>query len=126
MRAGVIVMIVLLCLTPVFRNMPQNAQGAVIIAAVVGLFNYEEWWFLLRVSPQLLPFLWPFSLRKSSAIGLTRLENQVDNLILRDLHGQLCSLSRAIDIIVKLACASWSGPSLAATSKRKAGWAFHA
>lgn len=56
MRAGVIVMIVLLCLTPVFRNMPQNAQGAVIIAAVVGLFNYEEWWFLLRVSPQLLPF----------------------------------------------------------------------
>ncbi|EIE25728.1 sulfate permease [Coccomyxa subellipsoidea C-169] len=48
--SGVIVMIVLLCLTPVFRNMPQNAQGAVIIAAVVGLFNYEEWWFLLRVN----------------------------------------------------------------------------
>lgn len=42
-------MIVLLCLTPVFKNMPQNAQGAVIIAAVVGLFNYDEWWFLLKV-----------------------------------------------------------------------------
>ncbi len=52
--AGVLVMIVLLCLTPVFKNMPQNAQGAVIIAAVVGLFNYEEWWFLLKVRS--LPF----------------------------------------------------------------------
>ncbi len=41
-------MVVLLCLTPVFRNMPQNAQGAVIIAAVVGLFNYSEWWFLWK------------------------------------------------------------------------------
>lgn len=49
MCAGVLVMIVLLCLTPVFKNMPQNAQGAVIIAAVIGLFNYEEWWFLLKV-----------------------------------------------------------------------------
>ncbi|KAK9915884.1 hypothetical protein WJX75_005651 [Coccomyxa subellipsoidea] len=48
--SGVIVMIVLLCLTPVFRNMPQNAQGAIIIAAVVGLFNYEEWWFLFKVN----------------------------------------------------------------------------
>ena len=45
-------MIVLLCLTPVFRNMPQNAQAAVIIAAVIGLFRYDEWWFLWKV-----PFL---------------------------------------------------------------------
>ena len=43
-------MIVLLCLTPVFKNMPQNAQGAIIIAAVIGLFNYQEWWFLWKVS----------------------------------------------------------------------------
>ena len=42
-------MIVLLCLTPVFRNMPQNAQSAVIIAAVIGLFRYDEWLFLWRV-----------------------------------------------------------------------------
>ena len=42
-------MVVLLCLTPVFKNMPQNAQGAVIIAAVIGLFNYSEWWFLWKV-----------------------------------------------------------------------------
>lgn len=48
-------MIVLLCLTPVFRNMPQNAQGAVIIAAVVGLFNYEEWWFLFKARSLPLP-----------------------------------------------------------------------
>ena len=47
--AGVLVMVVLLCLTPVFKNMPQNAQGAVIIAAVIGLFNYSEWWFLWKV-----------------------------------------------------------------------------
>ena len=47
--AGVLVMIVLLCLTPVFRNMPQNAQGAIIIAAVIGLFNYSEWFFLWKV-----------------------------------------------------------------------------
>ena len=45
-------MVVLLCLTPVFKNMPQNAQGAVIIAAVIGLFNYSEWWFLWKVRPQ--------------------------------------------------------------------------
>ena len=44
-------MIVLLCLTPVFKNMPNNAQGAIIIAAVIGLVKYEEWWYLLKVSP---------------------------------------------------------------------------
>ncbi len=48
--AGILVMIVLLCLTPVFKNMPQNAQAAVIIAAVIGLFRYDEWWFLWKVS----------------------------------------------------------------------------
>ena len=44
-------MIVLLCLTPVFRNMPQNAQGCIIIAAVIGLFNYSECIFLWKASP---------------------------------------------------------------------------
>lgn len=48
-------MIVLLCLTPVFKNMPQNAQGAVIIAAVIGLFNYSEWWFLWKVRRECYP-----------------------------------------------------------------------
>ncbi len=54
-HAGILVMIVLLCLTPVFRNMPQNAQAAVIIAAVIGLFRYDEWFFLWKVAP-LTPF----------------------------------------------------------------------
>ena len=43
-------MIVLLCLTPVFKNMPQNAQAAVIIAAVIGLFRYDEFLFLWKVN----------------------------------------------------------------------------
>ena len=42
-------MVVLLCLTPLFRNMPQNAQAAIIISAVAGLFNYSEAIFLWRV-----------------------------------------------------------------------------
>jgi len=54
--AGILVMIVLLCLTPVFRNMPQNAQSAVIIAAVIGLFRYDEWLFLWRVSVNFYKF----------------------------------------------------------------------
>ena len=49
-RAALLVMIVLLVLTPVFKYMPQNAQGAIVISAVVSLFNYTEWWFLWKVS----------------------------------------------------------------------------
>ena len=41
--------ITLLCLTPVFKNMPQNAQGAIIVSAIIGLFNYSEWIFLWKV-----------------------------------------------------------------------------
>ena len=44
-------MFTLLVLTPVFKNMPNNAQAAIIISAVIGLFNYTEWLFLWRVSP---------------------------------------------------------------------------
>ena len=55
--AGIIVMIVLLCLTPVFRNMPQNAQAAVIIAAVIGLFRYDEFLFLWKVLSWIIPYL---------------------------------------------------------------------
>ena len=32
-RVGLIVMLTLLVLTPVFKNMPQNAQAAIIISA---------------------------------------------------------------------------------------------
>ena len=41
--------ITLLCLTPVFKNMPVNAQGAIIVSAIIGLFNYSEWIFLWKV-----------------------------------------------------------------------------
>ena len=47
-------MIVLLVLTPVFKNMPQNAQGAIIIAAVIGLVKYEEWLYLWKACPALV------------------------------------------------------------------------
>ena len=62
--AGIIVMIVLLCLTPVFRNMPQNAQAAVIIAAVIGLFRYDEFLFLWKVFSWIIPLLKTSSFKK--------------------------------------------------------------
>ena len=48
--SALVVMFVLLFLTPVFKNMPQNVQGAIVISAVIGLFNYSEWFFLWKVS----------------------------------------------------------------------------
>lgn len=47
---AILVGITLLCLTPVFKNMPQNAQGAIIVSAIIGLFNYSEWIFLWKVN----------------------------------------------------------------------------
>ncbi|KAK9809119.1 hypothetical protein WJX72_009585 [[Myrmecia] bisecta] len=47
---GFSLMIVLLWVTPVFTYMPNNAQGAIIISAVIGLFNYTEWFYLWKVN----------------------------------------------------------------------------
>ena len=47
---GTIVMLTLLVLTPLFRLMPNNAQGAIIISAVIGLIQVKEWWFLWRIN----------------------------------------------------------------------------
>lgn len=47
---GLIVMLVLLFLTPIFRNMPQNAQGAIIVSALIGLLQIKEWRFLWKVN----------------------------------------------------------------------------
>ena len=55
--SAIVVMFVLLFLTPVFKNMPQNVQGAIVIAAVLGLFNYSEWFFLWKVMSCQFP-LW--------------------------------------------------------------------
>lgn len=52
--AAIWVMIVLLVLTPVFTNMPQNAQGAIIIVAVSGLLNYTEFFYLWKARAPLL------------------------------------------------------------------------
>lgn len=51
--SAIVVMFVLLFLTPVFKNMPQNVLGAIVIGAVVSLFNYSEWFFLWKVSSRL-------------------------------------------------------------------------
>jgi sulfate transporter 4 len=47
---AIVVGFTLLVLTPVFTNMPQNAQGAIIISAVVGLFNYTEFFYLWKIN----------------------------------------------------------------------------
>lgn len=47
---GIVLMIVLLCLTPVFKNMSKNVQAAIIIVGVLQLVDYEEFFYLLRVS----------------------------------------------------------------------------
>ena len=54
--SAIVVMFVLLFLTPVFKNMPQNVQGAIVISAVLGLFNYSEWFFLWKVGSRLDSF----------------------------------------------------------------------
>lgn len=48
--SAIVVMFVLLFLTPVFKNMPQNVLGAIVISAVISLFNYSEWFFLWKVT----------------------------------------------------------------------------
>lgn len=58
--SAIVVMFVLLFLTPVFKNMPQNVLGAIVISAIVSLFNYSEWFFLWKVrfmlcAPQVPP-----------------------------------------------------------------------
>ncbi len=63
LSVGLLVMIVLLVLTPVFKYMPNNAQGAIIIAAVIGLFNYTEWLFLWKVIDVIKPLYSAGSIR---------------------------------------------------------------
>ncbi|KAL3138605.1 hypothetical protein ABBQ32_006371 [Trebouxia sp. C0010 RCD-2024] len=48
--SAIVVMFVLLFLTPVFKNMPQNVLGAIVISAIVSLFNYSEWFFLWKIN----------------------------------------------------------------------------
>jgi uncharacterized protein (DUF2062 family) len=48
---GILVMVVLLCLTAVFKNMPNAAQGAIIISGVITLFDYKTGIFMWKVRP---------------------------------------------------------------------------
>ena len=47
---GTLVMFILLFLTPVFTNMSQNVQGAIIIVGVLGLFQWEDFLQIWKVS----------------------------------------------------------------------------
>lgn len=47
---GILVLIVLVALTPVFTNMSKNVQGAIIIVGVMGLLQYEDFLELWQVS----------------------------------------------------------------------------
>eukprot|EP00890_Picochlorum_soloecismus_P004167 jgi/Picsp_1/4751/NSC_02119-R1_sulfate transporter len=47
---GILVLIVLVLLTPVFTNMSKNVQGAIIIIGVLGLLQYEDFIMLWQVS----------------------------------------------------------------------------
>lgn len=54
---GTLVMFVLLFLTPVFKYMPYNVMGAMIVSAVSGLFEYEQAIYLFRTN-KLDFFVW--------------------------------------------------------------------
>lgn len=47
---GFIIMIVLLCMTPIFQYTPLNVQGAIVIVAVLPLFDFKSGVFYWRVN----------------------------------------------------------------------------
>ena len=47
---GTVVMFVLLFATSWFKNMPKSAQGAIVTSGIISLFNWQEWWFLWKVT----------------------------------------------------------------------------
>lgn len=54
---GIIVMMTLLVLTPIFTHMSSNVQGAIIITGVLALLDYPEFIYLWRVN-KLDFFVW--------------------------------------------------------------------
>ena len=50
LSAGVVVMLVLLFITPVFERVPYNAMGAIVLSSVLGLFELSEAKFLFRAN----------------------------------------------------------------------------
>lgn len=47
---GLLVLVVLVILTPIFTNMSKNVQGAIIIVGVLGLLQYEDFIQLWQIS----------------------------------------------------------------------------
>lgn len=93
--SAIVVMFVLLFLTPVFKNMPQNVQGAIVIAAVLGLFNYSEWFFLWKVT--ILPLIDASTLSCSMSSCSVFVASCHHCLCLRDFH---CHKLDVADVIL--------------------------
>ena len=85
--SAIVVMFVLLFLTPVFKNMPQNVQGAIVISAVLGLFNYSEWFFLWRVSDAFLACAFNVSPASEAQLGKTNSAGCLSNAEVQTVHG---------------------------------------
>ncbi|KAL4859014.1 Proton/sulfate cotransporter 2 [Chlorella vulgaris] len=50
LTTGLMLMVTLLWITPVFKNMSQNVQGAIIIVGVLALFDYNEFIYLWKIN----------------------------------------------------------------------------
>lgn len=66
---GILVLIVLVALTPVFTNMSKNVQGAIIIIGVMGLLQYEDFIELWKVS-KLDWLVWVFTFLFTLFLGV--------------------------------------------------------
>ncbi len=70
---GILVLIVLVLLTPVFTNMSKNVQGAIIIVGVMGLLQYEDFielWFISKLDWLIWMFTFCFTLFLGVEIGI--------------------------------------------------------
>lgn len=47
---GIVIMIILLALTPIFTHLSVNCQGAIVIVAVLPLFDFKNGWFYWKVN----------------------------------------------------------------------------
>ena len=70
---GILVLIVLVVLTPVFTNMSKNVQGAIIIVGVMGLLQYEDFielWCVAKLDWLIWMFTFCFTLFLGVEIGI--------------------------------------------------------
>ena len=70
---GILVLIVLVVLTPVFTNMSKNVQGSIIIVGVMGLLQYEDFihlWLVSKLDWLIWMFTFCFTLFLGVEIGI--------------------------------------------------------